>query len=40
MEPKPCPFCKLPTERIAGGNAVGVILRDAYHVSPGDPDYA
>ena len=31
----PCPFCHLPPERIAGGNALGLIVRDAYPVSPG-----
>lgn len=30
-----CPFCQLPPERIAGGNALGVIVRDAFPVSPG-----
>ena len=31
MQAKPCPFCHLPAERIADGNAWGVIVRDAYH---------
>jgi diadenosine tetraphosphate (Ap4A) HIT family hydrolase len=35
MPTKPCPFCHLPPERIAGGNAIGLIVRDAYPVSPG-----
>lgn len=30
-----CPFCQLPPERIAGGNELGLIVRDAYPVSPG-----
>lgn len=30
-----CPFCQLPPERIAGGNALGLVVRDAYPVSPG-----
>lgn len=30
-----CPFCQLPPERIAGGNDRGLIVRDAYPVSPG-----
>jgi diadenosine tetraphosphate (Ap4A) HIT family hydrolase len=30
-----CPFCQLPPERIAGGNNLGLIVRDAYPVSPG-----
>ncbi|TNF54241.1 MAG: HIT family protein, partial [Burkholderiales bacterium] len=33
--PKPCPFCHLPPERVAGSNAHGLIVRDAYPVSPG-----
>ena len=32
---RPCPFCHLPSERIAGGNTLGLIVRDAYPVSPG-----
>ena len=35
MPTNPCPFCQLPTERVAGGNALGLIVRDAYPVSPG-----
>ena len=34
-QPPPCPFCHLPPERIAGGNTLGLIVRDAYPVSPG-----
>lgn len=33
--PSDCPFCHLPAERIAGGNEFGLIVRDAYPVSPG-----
>ena len=33
--PKPCPFCHLGPERIAGSNATGLIVRDAYPVTPG-----
>lgn len=33
--PSDCPFCHLPAERIAGGNALGLIVRDAYPVSTG-----
>jgi diadenosine tetraphosphate (Ap4A) HIT family hydrolase len=32
---QPCPFCQLSPERIAGGNECGLIVRDAYPVSPG-----
>lgn len=31
----PCPFCQMPAERIAGGNELGLIVRDAFPVSPG-----
>jgi len=30
-----CPFCHLPPERIVSCNALGLIVRDAYPVSPG-----
>lgn len=30
-----CPFCHLPAERIVGSNALGLVVRDAYPVSPG-----
>lgn len=30
-----CPFCHLPAERIVGSNEFGLIVRDAYPVSPG-----
>jgi diadenosine tetraphosphate (Ap4A) HIT family hydrolase len=33
--PTACPFCQLPPDRIIGGNALGLIVRDAYPVSPG-----
>lgn len=32
---QPCLFCHLPPVRIAGGDAYGLIVRDAYPVSPG-----
>ena len=35
MPTKPCPFCHLGPERIAGSNATGLIVRDAYPVTPG-----
>ena len=31
----PCPFCNLPAERILAANEHGVVIRDAYPVSPG-----
>ena len=34
-EPKPCPFCTLPPERIVARSAFGGLLRDLYPVSPG-----
>ena len=30
-----CPFCTLPASRIIDSNNVGVVVRDAYPVSPG-----
>ena len=30
-----CPFCSLPENRVIQRNAVGVVVRDAYPVSPG-----
>jgi diadenosine tetraphosphate (Ap4A) HIT family hydrolase len=30
-----CPFCQLPPERITGANGLGLMIRDAYPVSPG-----
>ena len=33
--PRVCAFCQLPPERIASGNELGLIVRDAYPVSPG-----
>jgi diadenosine tetraphosphate (Ap4A) HIT family hydrolase len=30
-----CPFCSLPENRVNQRNAVGVVVRDAYPVSPG-----
>ncbi len=30
-----CPFCTLPSNRIIERNTVGVVVRDAYPVSPG-----
>ena len=35
MTTPPCPFCHLGPERIAGSNATGLIVRDAYPVTPG-----
>ena len=35
MTTAPCPFCHLGPESIAGSNAAGLIVRDAYPVSPG-----
>lgn len=32
---KPCPFCQPEPERVAGGNELGLIVRDAFPVSPG-----
>ena len=32
---KPCPFCEQPPERIVAANATGLVVRDAYPVSPG-----
>ena len=32
---KPCPFCSLPPDRIVLRNASGVLVRDAFPVSPG-----
>jgi diadenosine tetraphosphate (Ap4A) HIT family hydrolase len=34
-DPKPCPFCTLPPERIVARNTFGGVLRDLYPVSPG-----
>ena len=34
-ESKPCPFCRLPPERIVARNEYGGVLRDLYPVSPG-----
>lgn len=33
--PKPCPFCTLPPERIGQRNASGILVRDGFPVSPG-----
>ena len=30
-----CPFCSLPASRIIDSNRIGVVIRDAYPVSPG-----
>lgn len=35
MTIKPCPFCTLPPERIAGNNDHAVWIRDGFPVSPG-----
>ena len=35
MPCKPCPFCTLPPERIVQRNASGMLVRDAFPVSPG-----
>jgi diadenosine tetraphosphate (Ap4A) HIT family hydrolase len=32
---KPCPFCALPTTRIIDSSEHGLVVRDAYPVSPG-----
>lgn len=34
-DPRVCAFCQLHPERIAGSNELGLIVRDAYPVSPG-----
>jgi diadenosine tetraphosphate (Ap4A) HIT family hydrolase len=34
-ELKPCPFCTLPASRVIGAGEHGLIVRDAYPVSPG-----
>lgn len=34
-DPHACAFCQLPSERMVGGNDLGLILRDAYPVSSG-----
>jgi diadenosine tetraphosphate (Ap4A) HIT family hydrolase len=34
-QPKTCAFCKLPDERIVLRNDHGLVIRDAYPVSPG-----
>ena len=31
----PCPFCSLPPERVVAEHGLGVVIRDAYPVSPG-----
>ena len=33
--PEPCPFCALPESRFVAACASGVVIRDAYPVSPG-----
>jgi diadenosine tetraphosphate (Ap4A) HIT family hydrolase len=33
--PELCPFCTLPESRIVAENAHGLVIRDAYPVSPG-----
>ena len=33
--PPACPFCHLPPERIVLSNAVGMVIRDGFPVSPG-----
>lgn len=30
-----CPFCSLPDDRVVAANASGIVIRDAYPVSPG-----
>lgn len=36
LEPhRPCPFCSLPDARIIASGKYGVVVRDAYPVSPG-----
>lgn len=32
---EPCPFCSLPDDRVVAANASGIVIRDAYPVSPG-----
>lgn len=32
---EPCPFCSLPADRVVAANASGIVIRDAYPVSPG-----
>ena len=31
----PCPFCDLPEQRVLHANGLGMVIRDAYPVSPG-----
>lgn len=31
----PCPFCELPVQRVVLSNALGMVIRDAFPVSPG-----
>ena len=31
----PCPFCSLPPERVLASNALALVIRDGYPVSPG-----
>jgi len=35
LPPFNCPFCSLPDERIVDREPLGLVLRDAYPVSPG-----
>lgn len=35
MDEKACLFCNLPKERVLLENSVGVVIRDAFPVSPG-----
>lgn len=35
MDEKSCLFCELPKERVLFQNEVGVVVRDAFPVSPG-----
>jgi len=35
MGAETCPFCSMPTERIVASNALAIVIRDGFPVSPG-----